>query len=81
MIVNWVITIGYDYVPLEFGIRYTLGLLKGQWKFFFRVLGELLNYNFEKFKDLGMMETLAFIKHIDHYAYFNWDQVLKKFNV
>ena len=80
-IINWVITLGYDYIPLEFVIRYTLGLLRNQWEFFYAVLGELLNHNFQNFKDLGMMETIAYIKNIDHYAYFNWDKVFKEFGI
>jgi hypothetical protein len=81
LMMHLVITLGYEYVPLEYGVRYTAGLLRHQWEFFYILVAELLKFIFDDFKDLEMMETVVCFKNIDNYAYFNWNEFFSRFGI
>lgn len=81
LVMHLVFTLGFDFVPLEFGVRYTLGLLRFQWKFFYSVFAEMLQFNFEGFRGLDMMETVSLVKNVDVYGHFNWDDIFQQFGV
>lgn len=74
-IMNWVITLGYDFIPIQFAIKLSLGLFLYGWDFLYFIIAQILEEMYPNYVNLDMMETLIHIKEIQNFSYINWNKI------